>query len=88
MSTNKKCTARSRKVIAAYNSLAGLSKADGAETSLSDLLADVQHFCQQKNINFDDLLRRADGHFAAETRWNPRADVHAEWQRPEGRSTR
>ena len=66
MSTNKKCAARIRKVVEHYNALAGLSKADGAETSLSDLFADIQHFCQQKNIDFDDILRRASNHFAAE----------------------
>ena len=66
MSTNKQSAARIRKVIDYYNSLAGLSKADGAETSLSDMLADIQHFCQQKDIDFDEVLRRANGHFAAE----------------------
>lgn len=66
MSTNRKCAARIRKVVAVYNSLAGLSKADGAETSLADLIADVQHFCQEKKIDFDDLLRRANNYFADE----------------------
>lgn len=66
MKQNKQCAARIRKVIAAYNSLAGLSKADGAETSLADLIADIQHYCDQRDINFDDLLRRANGHFADE----------------------
>lgn len=66
MSTKKQCAARICKVIDYYNSLAGLSKADGAETSLADLIADIQHFCQQKDIDFDEVLRRANGHFAAE----------------------
>lgn len=66
MKQNKQCAARVRKVIAAYNSLAGLTKADGVETSLSDMLADIQHFCQQRDIDFDEILGRANNHFAAE----------------------
>ena len=53
MSTKKQCAARISKVIDHYNALAGLSRADGAETSLSDLLADIMHFCRQTNIDFD-----------------------------------
>jgi len=66
MSTKRQCAVRILKVIDYYNSLAGLSKADGAETSLSDLLADIKHFCRRKKIDFDEVLRRASGHFAAE----------------------
>jgi hypothetical protein len=66
MSTNKTCAARIRKVIDHYNTLSGLSRADGAETSLADLIADIMHFCKQKDLDFDDLLRRANGYFAAE----------------------
>jgi hypothetical protein len=63
MSTTKKCTARISKLIDHYNALAGLSRADGAKTSLADLIADIMHFCQQKKLDFDDLLRRASNYF-------------------------
>jgi hypothetical protein len=66
MSTTRQCAARICKVIATYNSLAGLSKADGAETSLADLLADIRHYCRAKQIDFDDLLRRANNYFTDE----------------------
>jgi hypothetical protein len=66
MSTTKKCTARISKLIDHYNALAGLSWADGAETSLADMLADIKHFCRQNKIDFDDLLRRANNYFADE----------------------
>jgi hypothetical protein len=66
MFTTRRCATRIRKIIDHYNSLAGLSKTDGAETSLADMLADIKHFCRQNKIDFDDLLRRANNYFADE----------------------
>lgn len=66
MSTNKQCAGRIRKIIDHYNALAGLSKVDGSETSLADLIADIMHFCQEKFIDFNGILRRANGYFADE----------------------
>jgi hypothetical protein len=33
---------------------------------LADLIADIKHFCRQNEIDFDDLLRRANSYFADE----------------------
>jgi hypothetical protein len=66
MSTTKKCNTRISKLIDHYNALAGLSRADGAKTSLADLIADIMHFCTQQEIDFDVLLRRANNYFADE----------------------
>lgn len=66
MSYNKQSATRIRQVIDHYNSLAGLSRADEVETSLSDMLADIRHFCRQKDIDFGVVLFRANNYFADE----------------------
>ena len=39
---------------------------DDDEASITDLLADLLHFCHQKNIEFDDILETAVMHFNTE----------------------
>ena len=36
------------------------------ETTVSDLLADIRHFCDSKEIDFDDALAQAKRHYGAE----------------------
>jgi hypothetical protein len=36
--------------------------------NLTDLLADLMHFCRKKRLSFDKALETAYGHFAAEVR--------------------
>jgi len=37
------------------------------EEAVTDLLADLQHFCAAEKLDFDRLLRSAQGHFEEET---------------------
>ena len=39
---------------------------DGAETVMVDLLGDLMHAAHDEGLDFDDLVRQADNHFAAE----------------------
>jgi hypothetical protein len=66
MSYNRKSAAHIRKIIDHYNSLAGLSRADGPEISLADMLADIRHYCRQKDIDFGTILFRANNYYADE----------------------
>lgn len=66
MSANKRSVARISKVIDLYNSLSGLSPADGLEISLSDMLTDVRHYCRLHEIDFGTVLFRANNYFADE----------------------
>jgi hypothetical protein len=66
MPHNKQSAARIRKIVELYNSLAGLSPADGDEISLSDLLAEIRHFCRQNDIDFGSVLFRANNYYADE----------------------
>jgi len=43
------------------------TEADGFDTTLSDLLADIAHFCDRNDLSFHDLLDRAQRHYQAET---------------------
>lgn len=36
------------------------------ETQLSDLICDLRHFADRGKINWEDVLRRADGHYGEE----------------------
>jgi hypothetical protein len=38
------------------------------DTSLSDLLADLRHLADQRALSWDEILERADQHYAAEIR--------------------
>ena len=38
-----------------------------AEDAVSDLLADLMHWCDRHGVDFDTELRRAQGHYEAET---------------------
>lgn len=39
---------------------------EGQETALTDLLADVRHFCDTTGLNFSHVDRRAHEHYTAE----------------------
>ena len=36
------------------------------EETLTDLLTDIQHFCTEQNIDFDEITAKADSHFLTE----------------------
>lgn len=45
----------------------GHSEGDGPELAISDLLADLMHFCKADKIDFSRCLARAQDHFKEET---------------------
>lgn len=36
------------------------------ETQLSDFLCDIMHLCDSKDLEFEEIIRKADGHYQAE----------------------
>ncbi len=42
------------------------AKSEGNETALTDLLSDIRHFCDAKNLCLGDIDRTAHGHYLAE----------------------
>ncbi len=42
------------------------ARANGYPTALSDLLADVRHFCDYRNLSLGDIDRRAHQHYRGE----------------------
>lgn len=40
---------------------------DDAESAITDLLADIQHLCEQRGLDYHDLARRADNHYSYES---------------------
>jgi hypothetical protein len=44
----------------------GLTRADGYETAITDLIADLQHLCDEQGIEFAEVLRVAEDHYQAE----------------------
>jgi hypothetical protein len=51
-----------KRAILAYNHKASVIRED-----VTDLLADIMHFCKHKEWSFDKLLESADSHFLSET---------------------
>ncbi len=47
----------------------GYSHNDGVEIAISDLLADLMHYCSQDAVDFNTCLERAQGHYNDERRW-------------------
>ena len=41
----------------------------GVEIAISDLLADLMHYCSQDAVDFNTCLERAQGHYNVERRW-------------------
>src|ERR1017187_7280558 len=44
---------------------------DGFETVVLDLLADVRHFCMERDLDFTSLVKRATEHFEIESGIRP-----------------
>ena len=57
----------------AFYAIAHRIHATGADTddAVTDLLADLMHFCNQCGIDFDDQLSRATDHYAEEREYDP-----------------
>ena len=44
----------------------GLSKTEGLDIAITDLLCDLAHLCNKEGLEFERLLSQAMGHFIAE----------------------
>ncbi len=72
-----------RAVVNFYSSLldgVGAAKL-GVEYVLTDLLADIQHFCNRRKLDFEELLESATNHYEIESGQKPEADDLDVWTR-------
>lgn len=44
-----------------------LGAGEDNETTASDLVADIRHWCDRNGVEWESVLRRAEGHYADET---------------------
>ena len=53
---------------------------DGCENVVTDLLADIRHFCSERDLDFTGLLERATEHYEIESGKRPETglEVHRE----------
>jgi len=56
-----------RQAVVAFMAATGLSEADGFDTAISDLLVDLTHLTFELNLDFQELMARAERHYTAET---------------------
>jgi hypothetical protein len=71
--TNYHRAARAKKVVERYGDWDPVER----ETTLTDLLADLMHLARLSKLNWDDILRRAEGHHYEEMKENP--DSPKDW---------
>jgi hypothetical protein len=64
--SNKERVERAQDVVHAYSEGVGLAD-DDPETQLSDLISDLRHFAFSQKLEWDEVMRRANDHFTAET---------------------
>jgi hypothetical protein len=64
-STNRVRASRARRVMSVYQNETGLSRQE-VETATIDLIADLEHLCGQRQIEFESVLRQARTHYRAE----------------------
>lgn len=67
---NEKRAAWGLEAVETYAARTGLDispSADGVETAISDLLADLQHVADREGLDFADMVERARNHYEAET---------------------
>lgn len=66
--TNRDKAAFARVALRAYATRTGLAEhfPSDHETVISDLLADLMHYCTIHDLSFNDLLSRADRHYSEE----------------------
>ncbi|MEL6216350.1 MAG: hypothetical protein AAFQ99_11825 [Pseudomonadota bacterium] len=67
--TNKQRAERAARTLVTYRKLVGESD-PSAEEDVTDLLADLRHFCDVIGRDFDALNDRAFGHYMAEVHKN------------------
>ena len=64
--SNRERANRAKPALCSYQDLVG--EVDPSfEATVSDLLADIRHFCDDHNLNFDDLEQRALRHYHSES---------------------
>jgi hypothetical protein len=56
-----------RAAVETFQAQTGLTDADGLDTAISDLLADLAHLCDEEGLDFGHLIWRADNHYTEET---------------------
>ena len=56
---NKKRSSWALVAVKSFQLETGLTKADGLDTAIADLLADIRHLCDLKGFSYADLDRRA-----------------------------
>jgi hypothetical protein len=56
-----------RAAVRHFQILTGLGEADGLDTAISDLLADIAHLCDREDLDFYHLLQQSGAHYLAET---------------------
>jgi hypothetical protein len=59
--------ARALRAVAKYRDDYGLTAADGLDTAVTDLICDLQHLCDRKDLGFESILHMARIHYRAET---------------------
>lgn len=67
---NEKRAAWGLEAVETYAARTGLDispSADGVETAISDLLADLHHVADREGLDFADMVERARNHYEAET---------------------
>lgn len=62
-----------RAAVQTFQAETGLGEADGIDTAIMDLLADLAHLCDEEGFDFGQLISRAKGHYTEET-YNDDAD--------------
>ena len=67
MTTNEQRAERAWKAATRYQQAAnGDSDGDIADETITDLLTDLMHFCDEQGIDFESCLRMANMHYEAE----------------------
>jgi len=78
--SNVERAGRAAKVLGFYQDKVMKEEPDDIATSLSDTIADMMHLARFENIDWEDIMRRANNHFTAEVSeegedpraWSPR----------------
>jgi DNA-directed RNA polymerase subunit RPC12/RpoP len=65
--TNKDRSQAAKKALLAHSLATGLTKSDGVETAIGDLLADLMHLCDAEKVDFEKMVCVARGYYDHDT---------------------
>ena len=65
---NSDRAAWARRAVVTLQKETGLTEADGLDTAVTDLLADMMHLCRQEGLKFQRQFLMAEMHYEAERR--------------------